>query len=127
MSGQGGSKQLNMFDALTMDTPCQQVLTVVSRRIGRNQAISVEEVTLITGIPGRTVRNIVKHLIEHHMVRIGSALGRPSGYFMIANKEEAEANEKTLRHLALSTLRHAAVIKQLAIKDYLSQIQGELL
>ncbi len=89
-------------------------------------AISVASISELAGIPPRTVRDIVKNLIEKHHIRIGSSLGNPPGYYMIATKEEAEQNERTLRRLGLSILTRAAVLKKLEVRDYLKQFQGEL-
>jgi hypothetical protein len=122
---QGGT-QLDIFDALSMDTDSQQILGLIKRRVGRPNAISVEEISLSSGVSPRVVRDIVKGLIERHHIRIGSALGRPSGYYMIATQEEADANEATLRHLAISILTRAAVLKKLTIRDDLKEVQGEL-
>lgn len=125
MTGQGGS-QLDLFDGLSLDTPSLQVYGIIRHHKGRANAISVGAIATHTGIGERTVRSIVKHLIEDHRVRIGSALGRPSGYYIIETLEETEQNERTLRSLAISTLRHAAVLRQVSLSDYLSGIQGEL-
>lgn len=121
---QGG--QLDIFDALSMDSGSQHVLYLIKGRVGRKNAISVNHIAEATDIPPRTVRDIVKNLIEHHMIRIGSALGQPSGYYMIATQEEAEQNEKTLRKLGISILVRAAVLKKLTIREYMKQLQGEL-
>ncbi|MBA7533150.1 hypothetical protein ES705_25385 [subsurface metagenome] len=124
--GNTQGSQLDVFDALSMDSGSQHVLYLIKGRVGRKNAISVTSISESTAIPPRTVRDIVKKLIEHHMIRIGSALGQPSGYYMIATKEEAEQNEKTLRKLGISILVRAAVLKKLTIKEYMKQLQGGL-
>ena len=119
-------KQLDIFDEMTMDSESQHVLGLIRRRNGRSEALSVATLSELTGISPRTVRDIVKVLIEKHHIRIGSSLGNPPGYYMIATKEEAEQNERTLRRLGLSILTRAAVLKKLEVRDYLKQFQGEL-
>lgn len=121
-----GAAQIDLFDALSLDTDSRQVLNLIMPRIGRARAISVSGIASYTGIPDRTVRDIVKHLIERHQVRIGSSLGNPPGYYMIATKEEAEQNEKTLRRLGISILTRAAVLKKLTVKEYMKRLQEEL-
>lgn len=118
--------QLDIFDALSMDSDSQHVLHLIRGRVGRKNAMSVSTISERTAIPPRTVRDIVKNLIEHHMIRIGSALGQPSGYYMIQTQEEAEQNEKTLRKLGISILVRAAVLKKLTIREYMKQLQGGL-
>jgi predicted ArsR family transcriptional regulator len=118
--------QLDIFDELTMDSESQQVLGLIRVRHGRQQAITVDSIAESAGIPSRTVRDIVKHLIENHHIMIGSSLGRPAGYFMIATKEEAEQNERTLRKLGISILVHAAVLKRLSVKEYIRRLQEEI-
>jgi len=121
-----GGSQLDIFDELSMNSDSQSVLSLIRTRIGRQQALSVEYISQATDIPPRTVRDIVKHLIEHHHVRIGSALGKPPGYYIIATQEEAEENERWLRKLGISILVHAAVLKKLSIKEYMKELQEEL-
>jgi len=125
MDNQDGT-QLDIFDKLALDSDSQFVLHLIQGRIGRQSAISVSDISELTSIPPRTVRDIVKNLIEHHLVRIGSALGSPSGYYIIRTKEEAEQNERTLRKLGISILVRAAVLRKLTIKEYLRHLQGEL-
>jgi len=121
-----GMIQTNMFDALSMDTDSKVVYSIIGCRFGKQGAVSVERIADMTGIPPRTVRDIVKHLIEHHQIRIGSSLGNPPGYYMIVTKEEAEQNEQTLRKLGISILTRAAVLKRLTIKEYMGRLQEEL-
>lgn len=121
-----GTPQLDIFDALSMDTDSQMVCKIIRCRYGKQRAVSVEHIVDMTGILPRRVRDIVKHLIEHHQLRIGSSLGNPPGYYMIVTKEEAEQNEQTLRRLGISILTRAAVLKRLTIKEYMSQLQEEL-
>ena len=119
-------KQLDIFDALSMDSESQHVLGLIRVRVGRSMALSVNTIAGLTSIPARTVRDIVKGLIEKHHVRIGSSLGNPPGYYMIENKEEADQNERTLRRLGLSILTRAAVLRRLTVQEYMREIQGEL-
>ena len=121
-----GTPQLDIFDLLSMSTDSQIVSNIIGCRYGKQRAVSVEQIADMTGIPSRTVRDIVKHLIEHHQLRIGSSLGNPPGYYMIVTREEAAQNEKTLRRLGISILTRAAVLKRLTIKEYMSQLQEEL-
>jgi len=120
------AKQLDIFDALSMDTESMQVFGLIRVRIGRQSAISVGDISETTGIPPRTVRTIAKSLIERHSIRIGSSLGNPPGYYIIETQEEAEQNEKTLRKLGISILVRAATLKKITVKEYMRQLQGEL-
>lgn len=120
------SRQLNLFDALSMDSESAMVLGIVRRHVGRDQAVSVEEISRRSGVAPRQVRDIVKGLIEKHRVRIGSALCAPAGYYMIATEEEAETNERTLRRLGISILVRAAVLRGIGIEEYLRKMQGNL-
>jgi len=119
-------KQMTIFDELSMDSESAHVLGIVRHHSGKGNAIQVRAIADLTGIAPRVVRDIVKTLIEHHHIRIGSSLGHPSGYYMIETDEEAAQNEKTLRKLGISILVHAAVLKKLTIAEYLRGIQGEM-
>jgi hypothetical protein len=121
------AEQLDIFDAISMDSEMQHVLGIIRGRIGREQAITVAELSSLTGVGPREIRDIVKELIETHQVRIGSSLGNPAGYYMIATMDEAEQNERTLRRLGLSILTRAAAIRKLTVKEYLSRVQEEML
>jgi len=120
------STQLNIFDELSMDSESQQVLGLIRGRVGRSTAISVSAIAGLTSIPARTVRDIVKGLIEKHHIRIGSSLGNPPGYYMIETKEEADQNERTLRRLGLSILTRAAVLRRITVKEYMKELQTEM-
>jgi len=123
---QPGDDQIDMFDALSMDSDSMQVLGIIKDRHGRKRAIPVADISELTGIHPRAVRDIVKRLIEHHRVRIGSSLGSPAGYYMIETMEEAEQIERTLRKLGISILVRAAAIKGLTVREYMKKLQTEL-
>ena len=123
---ESGTEQLDIFDPLSMDSDMQHVLGLIRGRVGKASAISVAKLSSITSIPPRTVRSIVKDLIEEHYIRIGSSLGNPAGYYMIKTEEEAEQNERTLRRLGISILKRAAVLKKLTVKEYMKGLQEEM-
>lgn len=120
------SRQMNLFDTLSMDSESAMVLGIIRARVGRDAAVSVEEISRRSGVAPRQVRDIVKGLIERHRVRIGSALCNPAGYYMIATEEEAEQNERTLRKLGLSILVRASVLRGIGIEEYLRRMQIKL-
>ena len=117
---------MDLFDALDMDSDELSVYGIIRVRAGRERAVSVEEISRLSGVAPRQVRDIVKGLIERHRVRIGSALKKPAGYYMIETREEAEQNELTLRRLGLSVLSRAAAIRKLTVREYVRQLQTEL-
>lgn len=118
--------QMDLFDALEMDSDEISVYGIIRRHSGRDHAVSVEEISRLSGVAPRQVRDIVKGLIERHRVRIGSALKKPAGYYMIETREEAEQNELTLRRLGLSVLSRAAAIRKLTVREYMRRLQTEL-
>ncbi len=118
--------QMDLFDALEMDSDEISVYGIIRRHAGRDHAVSVEEISRLSGVAPRQVRDIVKGLIERHRVRIGSALKKPAGYYMIETREEAEQNELTLRRLGLSVLSRAAAIRKLTVREYMRRLQTEL-
>jgi hypothetical protein len=84
-----------------------KVLALIQPRRGREAAISMHEISTITGIGTRVIQAIVKFLVEERHWPIGTAVSRPYGYFRIANNEERRAVRNHFVRRALSNLEHA--------------------
>jgi hypothetical protein len=109
-----------MFDAMT-DAE-RAVLGCIEP--GRGRAVPVNVIALLTNLPERRVRRIVRGLIDEHGVCIGSSTAPPAGYFLINNPEEIEAAYRRLRHRGISILARAARLRDISVVDVFGQ--GEL-
>jgi|LSQX01.1.fsa_nt_gb predicted DNA-binding transcriptional regulator YafY len=92
----------------SMMTPTETlVAALVIERRGRNQAVGVAELAGRTGLDDRTVREIVKHLVEEYGLPIGSSPGDPAGYYLIQENSERMQVRNSLLRRAVSILRRA--------------------
>lgn len=113
-----------LFLGMTPDE--KRVWGVLQNHRGRASAITGEELARQVGLHWRLCREVMKSLIETHHCRIGSAPGRPPGYFIIETPEEAEATYETLKGQGLSTLKRAAVIRRVSLRELFGQLQMEI-
>lgn len=95
-------------------------------RKGRENARQVIEIAELTGIDTRSVRAIVKDLIEKHGHCIGSSVGVPAGYYIITEQKEIDDVYDSLRHRGLSTLFRAARLKKLSVQAVFDQVMAEM-
>jgi hypothetical protein len=70
----------------------------------------------------RTIRLIIKHLIEFHGQWIGSS---PKGYFMVQNDQELLGVCKYYRGYALSALHIEAKLRKISLPALLGQLSME--
>jgi DNA-binding IscR family transcriptional regulator len=90
-----------------------KILGILENHQGADNAITYKDIATQLGVSRRTVRLIVKKLIESDMVPIGSISdGSGGGYFLISSEEErkravAELNARihslSMRALALES------------------------
>ena len=91
------------------------VWSILSRRCGRGAAIPMPELAFkIFGdeTATRRVQTIIHNLIEQHRLPIGSATGRPNGYFHIASLEEARASVAQNEHRIQKLSRRNAALRR---------------
>ena len=100
----------------------QIVLDCLSGRVGIRFAISQEDLAAQTSLSRRETQAIVKNLIEEHGVSIGSATGRPNGYFLISTIEEQTRAEAQLEHRIISTAKRLSCLRKLAPAHLLGQL-----
>jgi hypothetical protein len=102
---------------------------IISRRQGITRAVSVKDLSRLTGLPSRSVTHAVKNLIEAHHKPIGSTTGRPPGYFIIASEKERRKARASLIGRAVSILNRARVYDNTGMVEkfagQLSVIGGE--
>lgn len=82
---------------LDFDRPAlteEQKLIFSLLRKGRKNAIREKTLTAMTGISGVRVRQIIKHLTEHHDILVVSSTANPPGFYFPETKEEYRAGVK---------------------------------
>ncbi len=104
----------------------RKVMDLLRECRGRQFAIGKAQLSILTGIHERTVRDIIKHLIEQHGEPIGSTSGEPHGYYVICTAEEQAHAEAELRHRIIELARRLGCLKRNQPAEVLGQIVLEL-
>jgi hypothetical protein len=88
------------------DNQEQQLLRLLLAAVGKDRAISRDELAMRTGRPDRVIRRQVRTLRENFRVAIGSnrSAGH-SGYYLVATAEEARELSSKIFAQAFSLLR----------------------
>jgi len=115
-----------MFSGPELTPEERSILAVLQNCRGQKLAIRVPDLADRVGMDDRTVRKVVKHLVEFHHLSIGSTPSNTPGYYMIMTAEEAWEVFKSLRRRALSILRRASVIRKMTLPKLLGQLQFEV-
>lgn len=103
-----------------------RVLTVLREHRGRQQAIGQRDLSEATGIHTRTVRDLIKHLIEEHGEPIGSASSPPAGYYLITSDVELETAQQEFKTRIVEMAKRLAQLRKNAPADVLKQLALEL-
>jgi pyocin large subunit-like protein len=98
------------------------VMDVLDRCQGRQHAISLTALAEATELHWRTVQDVIAHLIEYHQQPIGSATGKPHGYFLITTEEEQRQAEAQLRHRIIALAKRLAHLKKNTPAEILAQL-----
>jgi len=77
------------FDRPALTEEQKQILSLL--RKGRKNAIREKALSAMTGISGVRVRQIIKHLTEHHGVLVVSSTANPPGFYFPETREEYRA------------------------------------
>lgn len=102
-----------------MDITPDRLLSILSRHIGKGNGISVKQLSELTGVPERRVRNLVTYLREE-----GNAIcGTPQdGYFIAATPGELQETCKFLRDRAMHSLHLESRLSKIPLADLLGQL-----
>ncbi|HNP80160.1 MAG TPA: hypothetical protein PKN47_01755 [Nitrospira sp.] len=103
-----------------------RVLTILREHRGRQAAIGKAELAKQTGVCERTVRDLIKHLIEEHHEPIGSCSGAPGGYFYINSPAELDLAMHELRTRIIEIAKRMSHLKKNSLADVLGQLAMEL-
>lgn len=99
-----------------------RVLAVLREHRGRPAAIGKAELSAEIGVCERTLRDIIKHLIEEHHEPIGSCSGAPAGYFYINSEAELNLAMHELRTRIIEMAKRMAHLKKNSLADVLGQL-----
>lgn len=103
-----------------------RIWKLIACRHGRGGAISVTELARTTEMTGRTVRRIVKLLIEDHGCPIASSPHPPAGYFIPAELPEILEALNSLKGRALSILVRMSRLKRTTLRETVDQLLLDL-
>ncbi len=115
-----------MIDARELTASERLVRDLIAAHRGHAQAVPLRALAAGTGLYWRDVQQIVKHLIEAHHCPIGSATGKPHGYYWIVDEEDQARAEAQLRHRIVSCARRLALLERNTPRQILAQLALEL-
>lgn len=90
---------------------------------GRQAAITVGDISIVTMLSDRTVRAILKHLTEKRGIGIVTGC---TGCYLVETAAELEEYLDNLKKRALSTLRRMAVLARKHLPELLGQLRIEV-
>lgn len=91
--------------------------------MGRKNAVRKHRLSRITGLNERTMRKIIKDLIEVHQLPIGSTSSFPAGYFICQTSEEVEDICETSWRQAISLLKRVGSLRRQNARQVSQQIE----
>ncbi len=112
--------------ALNFDLTREEQVIVNCLWPGRMRAVSASRISASTGINERRIRQVVRHLIDHHRLCIGSATDDPAGFFMLTDPGELADAIGALRHRGIMILVRAAKLSGNSIEEIFRQGRLEL-
>lgn len=89
------------------------------------QPIRAEDLAAMSGFQERTVRKLIKSLVEEFQKPIGSTTKTPGGYYIITNEEEIKAVRASLYRRAISILKRARKYEAKR-SDWVARMIGQL-
>jgi biotin operon repressor len=100
-------------------TTSSQLITVLSRHIGKGNGIGVKQLAAILGTTERHIRTLVSDLRDE-----GHAIcGTPKdGYYIAANAAELEQTCEFLRSRALHSLTLESRLRKIPLTDLIGQL-----
>ena len=93
---------------------------------GRGEAITQASLSTVVGMPARSLRRVIKSLIQTHGLPIGSAPDWPAGYFVIETQHELAKTADRYRRQALSLLYREMRLRKMTAHQLARQIEMEL-
>ena len=101
-----------------MTTP-DQVLSTLSRHIGKTNGIPVKQLSIAIGVNARAVRRHVSQLREDGYAVCGTP---QTGYYMAETAEDLEETCQFLRGRAMHSLTLESRLRKIPLLDLLGQI-----
>lgn len=83
-------------------------------RSGRQNAVQIARLRVVTGLSERDIKGAVEGLIMRHGIAVGSSRGSdhaPAGYYLIDTADELEDTCRPLENQALSMLSRVCVLR----------------
>jgi hypothetical protein len=116
------------FDRSTIQPSAMEALVagIVWKHQGRHNAISIEQLTELTKLGARGVKEVVEQLRLAHRCRIGANRQEPYGYFWIVDAADHAAAVAAYRAQILSMWRTLQVLDDdTSLRELLGQLKLE--
>ncbi|MDZ4042895.1 MAG: hypothetical protein U1D96_05295 [Eubacteriales bacterium] len=114
-------EQLQLVPSMTPEE--DRIAKIIFKHRGRSNPVQVTVLSYKTGIDQRKVREIVKGLIEDHLLPIGSTSSKPAGYYVITDPRELRLVRRSLIRRAVSILNRAKAYDR---GGWVSEMAGQL-
>ena len=102
------------------------VWNLIQNRVGKEHAISIGAIEILTHFGTRRVKATKEDLIRRHGLKIGSSRGKPHGYYVIENAAELLETARTMRNQGINMLICAASLEGRDGKAYLRELLGQM-
>lgn len=113
------------FDRSQMDPTNEErrVADLIWRHRGRNNPITIAQITEATSLEAREIKAIVAELVVSHKMRIGGRREAPVGYFVIEDAADLEAAVKPFKGQILAMWKRLRVLED---PQELAKLRGQL-
>lgn len=115
-----------MFPAADLSELELRVLNAVRACPGRGFAIPMETLAEQCGIGTRLLQETISHLVTDHDFPIGSATGKPNGYYWITTPDELAKSKTQIRNRLKADARRLAALEGVTHYEILGQLSLEL-
>jgi predicted DNA-binding transcriptional regulator YafY len=114
---------LGLLAAASTPEERAQVLSILSLHQGIKQAITSRELSRLTGLPTRTIRQAIADLVDQGALIGASVEGVRGGYYMIVNRDELEQTRAILRARAENIFARDAALRRTWERTYGQRVQ----
>ncbi|MFQ5901493.1 MAG: hypothetical protein ACE5IH_08055 [Thermodesulfobacteriota bacterium] len=120
-----GNESYDLFNQ-GLDPEKVEIWEHICIRKGRKNAVSIQTLEFLTGIPKKRIQAIISHLVKYHKKPIGSICSQPPGVYTIIEVDDLERNYQSLVNRGLKILYRAARLKGSTLPQLLGQLDLNL-
>ena len=92
------------------------ILRILKRHRGRNNSVTCRRLEKNTGYSSRNIRKTIANLVIQHHILIASSVHYPYGFYLIADKQEAETCLRQYYSRVKEVVKRARILNE-AVKE----------